>query len=89
MEKQNKIERVESAIESGCSYVLGSFFKVFEEVNDYVKDKTGKSISDRMAEQREKEEEERQNHWGRWAFKKLLKGTIGGMFGAYNPLTKK
>lgn len=50
--------------------------------DEAIEDATGKGLVDRCAESIEKEEEEKKKHYWKWAGKKLLKGTITGVFGA-------
>lgn len=47
-----------------------------------LEDATGKGLIERGVESIKKEEEEKNNHYWRWAGKKLLQGTIKGIFGA-------
>ncbi len=42
---------------------------------------TGKGIIERGVESMKKEEEEKKNHYWKWAGKKLLRGTIKGVLG--------
>lgn len=54
----------------------------FIDASQYVGEKTGKSIVDRMTESREKDEKLREEKPGLWAAKKVAKGAIGGITGA-------
>lgn len=62
---------------------LGGFSKVVDKVNNYIEDKTGYDFVSELGKQVEKDEKERQEHYGRWALKKLAKGTLLGIFGGY------
>ena len=50
--------------------------------DEAIEDTTGKGLIERTAKAIEKEEEEKKKHYWKWAGKKLLKGTITGVFGA-------
>lgn len=54
---------------------------VFFDADEWVKDKTGKGIVDRMTESREKDEALKENNPALWAAKKLAKGTAKGLIG--------
>lgn len=55
---------------------------LFLRTDDWVEKKTGKSLSDRMAESREKDEALREKKPVLWALKKVAIGTIKGITGA-------
>lgn len=55
---------------------------LFLEVSDWVEEKTGKSVIDRMTEAREKDESLKEEKPALWAAKKLAEGTIKGITGA-------
>lgn len=61
--------------------MIGSGLKSFLKFNEYVGEKTGKSLFDRMEEARENDEEMKENHPVKWTAKKILQGTIKGLIG--------
>lgn len=61
--------------------MIGSGLRSFLKFNEYVGEKTGKSLFDRMEETRKKDEELKKSHPVRWVAKKILQGTIKGLVG--------
>lgn len=70
----NILEHIGIAVAKSSNY----FFKV----SDWVKEKTGKSIVDKMTEAREKDERLKEENPALWATKKLAKGAIKGITGS-------
>lgn len=62
--------------------VIGPIVYAIDKADKAVEDITGKGLIERKSESMEKEAEEKKNHPWIWAGKKLLYGTIGGLFGA-------
>lgn len=48
---------------------------------DYIEKKTGVDVLDMMAERREREEKEKEEHPIKWAGKKIAKGAAKGIVG--------
>lgn len=62
---------------------VAKFANLFLDASDWVEEKTGKSIVDRMTEYREKDEKLKEENPALWAAKKLGEGTIKGITGSY------
>lgn len=56
----------------------------FLDASDYVEQKTGKSLVDRMTESRERDETLKEDHTALWVAKKLAQGTAKGIIGSYS-----
>ena len=62
--------------------VIGPVVFAVDKADEVVENVTGKGVIDRHVEAIEKEEEEKENHTWKWAGKKLLQGTLGGIIGS-------
>jgi len=72
----NPIEKI-----FGVGIVAPVVFAI-DRMDKKIEDISGKGLIDRGAELIAKEEEEKKNHYWRWAGKKILLGTIKGITGA-------
>jgi len=65
-----------------AKYVFGPLSKAYGKADDYIKEKTGKSLTNRMVEQEEVETKLKEEHPFLWAAKKLGQGALKGIFGS-------
>lgn len=75
------LKKIEDGFLTGASKVLGAFSYVIKDVDDVLEEKTGKSLTDRIVENEEKENKLKEEKPGLWALKKLGQGTIKGIIG--------
>lgn len=61
--------------------IIGSGLISFSKFNEYVGEKTGKSLFDRMENARKNDEKMKENHPVIWVAKKILQGAIKGVIG--------
>lgn len=62
--------------------IVGPVVFAIDKVDYALEDITGKGLIERKAKSIAKEEEEKQNHYLKWAGKKIFVGALRGIFGA-------
>lgn len=67
---------------ASAKYVIGPLVNGISKANEYIEEKTGKSLFDRMADMEAKNNKLKEDKPFLWAAKKIGLGALKGIFGA-------
>ena len=69
-------------LEVSAKYVFGPISKGIGKANEFIEEKTGKGLYDRMADMEAKDNKLKEDKPLLWAAKKIGQGALKGLFGA-------
>lgn len=74
--------KIKDNIIKGASIVLGAYSHLYKRCDDFIEEKTGRGLTQRIVSMEEEDEKLRDEKPILWGLKKLGVGTLKGIFGA-------